>query len=169
MNPDASGPQIPTIGKAQPPVEFSYPIGSAVVSEAFRDLPQFPLFTLSFSSNSPLLNPDWHIPGFPVLRLGYSSYPEYVPRTQSIRPRRQGGIRWQIDVMIVPKEKRDALQPLITEQALPLLREWILGPDAPRQTERRRTMEAWWFEDTGVMKLHDPDGRGDKAEPAPTE
>ena len=40
------------------------------------------------------------------------------------------------------------------EKALPLLRGWITGPDAPKESERRRAIEVWWFEDTGVMKLH---------------
>ena len=162
MSFDLAGPQIPTVGKAHPPIEFCYPIGSAVVSDAFRELPQFPLFTLSFSTKSPLVSPDWQLPGFPVLRLSYSSYPEYIPRTQSIRPRRQGGIRWQIDVLIVPKGKRESLQPIIAEQALPLLRGWILGPDAPKEGERRRSIEVWWFEDTGVVKLHDPEAHAEK-------
>jgi hypothetical protein len=157
--PETPGPRIPTISKAQPPYQFCYPIGAAVVTEAFLDLPQFPLFFLAFSTNSPLLQAHWQIPGYPVLRLTYSSYPEYVPRTESIRPRRQGGTRWQIDVLIVPKHKREPLQPIITQQGLAMLREWILGPNAPKPEERRRCVEVWWFEDTAVMKLHDPDSK----------
>jgi len=157
MLPEPTGPRIPTTGKAQPPYQFCYPIGSSVVSEAFLDLPQFPLFMMAFSTNSPLMQAHWQIPGYPVLRLTYSCYPEYTPRTESIRPRRQGGTRWQIDVLIVPKHKREALQPIITQQGLPLLREWIQGSDAPKEGERRRCVEVWWFEDTGVMKLHQPE------------
>ena len=81
------------------------------------------------------------------------------PPRVGVRPRRQGGIRWQIDVLIVPKHKREALQPIITQQGLTLLREWILGPDSPKPEERRRGVEVWWFEDTGVMKLHEPDAK----------
>jgi hypothetical protein len=160
--PEPIGPRIPTIGKAQPPYQFCYPIGSAIVTEAFLNLPQFPLFFLSFSTNSPLLQANWTLPGYPVLRLTYSSYPEYTPRTVSVRPRRQGGTRWQIDVLIVPKHKREALQPIITQQGLVQLRDWMLGPDAPGPGERRRGVEIWWFEDTGVMKLHDPEAKREK-------
>jgi len=154
---EPTGPRIPTVGKAQPPYQFCYPIGAQVVTEAFLDLPEFPLFFLSYSTNSPLMQPNWTIPGYPVLRLTYSSYPEYTPRTTSVRPRRQGGTRWQIDVLIVPKHKREPLQPIIAETGLPLLREWMAGPTAPKEGDRRRCVEVWWFEDTGVMKLHDPD------------
>ena len=56
MLPEPTGPRIPTTGKAQPPYQFCYPIGSSVVSEAFLDLPQFPLFMMSFSTNSPLMH-----------------------------------------------------------------------------------------------------------------
>ena len=85
---EPTGPRIPTLSKAQPPYQFCYPIGASVVTEAFLNLPQFPLFILSFSTNSPLMQPNWTIPGYPVLRLTYSSYPEYTPRTTSVRPRR---------------------------------------------------------------------------------
>jgi hypothetical protein len=145
------------VSKAQPPYQFCYPIGASVVTEAFLDLPQFPLFYLSFSTASPLLQPNWTIPGYPVLRLTYSSYPEYTPVSSSMRPRRQGGTRWQIDVLIVPKHKREPLQPIITQTGLVLLREWMMGPGAPKEHERRRGVEVWWFEDTQVMKLHEPD------------
>src|SRR5436190_23418505 len=77
MLPEPTGPRIPTTGKAQPPYQFCYPIGSSVVSEAFLDLPQFPLFMMAFSTNSPLMQAHWQIPGYPVLRLTYSCYPEY--------------------------------------------------------------------------------------------
>ena len=127
------------------------------MTAAFADLPQFQNFILSFSTASPLLQPNWQVPGYPVLRLTYSSYPKYIPLSASIRPRRQGGERWQIDVLIVPKPKREPLQPFITEQGLPLLRNWILGAEGPKQGERRRCVEAWWFEDTATMKLHEPD------------
>lgn len=130
-----------------------------MVSEAFADLPQFENFMLSFSTSSPLMQAHWQIPGYPVIRLTYSCYPEYVPRSQSIRPRRQGGTRWQVDVLIVPKHKREPLQPIIAETGLPLLREWMQGPNAPKEGERRRCVEVWWFEDTGVMKLHEPDSK----------
>lgn len=159
MLPEPTGPRIPTLGKAQPPFQYCYPIGSAVVSEAFLDLPQFPQFMMLFSTNSPLMQPHWQIPGYPVLRLTYTSYPEYTPRSESMRPRRQGGTRWQIEVLIVPKEKRDALQPIITQQGLMLLRDWIKGESAPKDGERRRSVEVWWFEDTATIKLHEPDAK----------
>jgi len=163
-NLEPTGPRIPTVGKTQPPYQFCYPIGAQVVTDALIDLPQFPLFFLSYSTNSPLMQPNWTIPGYPVLRLTYSSYPEYTPRTTSVRPSRQGGTRWQIDVLIVPKHKREPLQPIIAQTGLPILREWILGPTAPKEGSRRRCVEIWWFEDTGVMKLHDPEEKKQKAQ-----
>lgn len=150
-------PMIPTVGKAHPPFGFCYPLGAMPIGEAFATFPDFDRLFLAYSTNSPLLRDDWRLPGYPLIRATYSSYPEYTPRQQpGIRTQRQGGTRWQLDVLIVPKHKRESLQPLIIEQGLPMLYAWMTGPNAPQPDERRKSVELWWFEDTGTIKLHEP-------------
>ena len=156
MIPDGALPPIPTLGKSQLPRGFSYPLGASAVGDALASVPQYDKFTLSFSSQSPILHPPLRIPGYPVIRFTYSNYPEYTPRPASatVRPRRQGGERWHFDVLPVLFERREIIQPLLISTGLPLLRDWLTGPDSPAGQTKRLACSIWYFEDTGVMKLH---------------
>ena len=150
-------PRIPTTRKAHLPPGFAYPIGAGAVSDVFASLPQFPKFTLSFSSSSPLLRPPLRVPGFPVLRLTYSNYPAYVPRNTSPEntTRTFGGERWQIEILPTEIDRRPVVQQLLLDTGIGLLRDWILSPDAPAPDDKtRRIVEVWYFYDTGVIKLH---------------
>jgi hypothetical protein len=156
MIPEGPLPPIPTLGKAQLPRGFSYPLGASAIGEVMISVPQYEKFTLSFSNQSPLLHPPLRIPGYPVIRFTYSNYPTYTPRAESVtvRPRRQGGERWHFDILPVLFEKRQIIQPLLISTGLPLLRDWLMGPDSPAGKSQRMAVSIWYFEDTGVMKLH---------------
>lgn len=150
-------PRIPTTRKAHLPPGFAYPLGAGPVSDCFLSLPQFEKFTLSFSNVSPLLRPPLRVPGFPLLRLTYSNYPEYVPRNvdPGDQARTYGGERWHIEVLPTPVERRLAVQQLLLEQGIALLRDWVSAA-APTitQSNARQIAEVWHFYDTGAIKLH---------------
>lgn len=150
-------PRIPTTRKSQLPPGFAYPLGSGPVSEGLIGIPQFEKLTLSFSNQTPLLRPPLRVPGFPTLRLTYSNYPQYIPRNvdpQNVT-RTFGGERWHIEILPTEVDRRPVVQQLLMEKGIGLLREWMLSPDAPKGTEQnRRTVEVWYFYDTGVIKLH---------------
>ena len=149
--------RIPTIRKAHLPPGFAYPLGAGPVSEVLAEVPQFGKLTLSFSNMTPLLRPPLRVPGFPVLRLTFSNYPQYVPRNVSPEDisKTFGGERWHIEILPTDVERRMTVQQLLFDTGIALLRDWITGPDAPAGTEQmKRVVEVWYFYDTGAIKLH---------------
>ena len=156
MTPEFS-PRIPTIRKAHLPPGFAYPLGAGPVSEVLAEVPQFAKLTLSFSNMTPLLRPPLRVPGFPVLRLTFSNYPQYVPRNVSPEDiaKTFGGERWHIEILPTDVERRMTVQGLLIESGIALLRDWMTSPDAPVGDEQtKRVVEVWHFYDTGVIKLH---------------
>ena len=156
MTPEFS-PRIPTIRKAHLPPGFAYPLGAGPVSEVLGDVPQFQKLTLSFSNTTPLLRPPLRVPGFPLLRLTYSNYPQYIPRNVSPEDiaKTFGGERWHIEILPTDVERRMTVQELLIETGIGLLRDWIISPDAPSGEDRaKRVVEVWYFYDTGAIKLH---------------
>ena len=156
MTPEFS-PRIPTIRKAHLPPGFAYPLGAGPVSEVLAAVPQFEKLTLSFSNSTPLLRPPLRVPGFPVLRLTFSNYPQYVPRNVSPEDvaKTFGGERWHIEILPTEIDRRITVQELLIETGIGLLRDWITSPDAPAPGDQnKRVVEVWYFYDTGVIKLH---------------
>jgi hypothetical protein len=88
--------------------------------------------------------------GFPMLRITYTNYPVYEPRGSTRRF--QGGERWAIEVLPIPFEQREFIQALILEQAAPLLRDWLTGPDLPGSNVRRMAKACWYVIETGLGK-----------------
>ncbi len=156
MTPEFS-PRIPTIRKAHLPPGFAYPLGAGPVSEVLTEVPQFNKLTLSFSNLTPLLRPPLRVPGFPVLRLTYSNYPQYIPRNVAAEDiaKTFGGERWHIEILPTEVERRMTVQQLLIDTGIALLRDWMVGPDAPTGADQaKRVVEVWYFYDTGVIKLH---------------
>jgi hypothetical protein len=137
-------PRIPVLGKSPHPPGFSYPLGASAMSEALQGLPMFDRFTLRYSNRSPIFTMPRPLKGFPMLRITYTNYPVYEPRPGSASRIPQGGERWAIEVLPTPADQREYIQKLILEKAVPLLREWLLGPDVPT-AESRRAAKACWF------------------------
>ena len=149
--------RIPTIRKAHLPPGFAYPLGAGPVSEVLAEVPQFAKLTLSFSNLTPLLRPPLRVPGFPCLRLTYSNYPQYIPRNVSPGDvaKTFGGERWHIEILPTDIERRMTVQQLLIETGIGLLRDWIIGPEAPTGADQaKRVVEVWYFYDTGAIKLH---------------
>ena len=46
------------------------------------------------------------------------------------------------------------LQQLLISTGLPLLRDWLTGPETPAGQTKRLACSVWYFEDSGVMELH---------------
>lgn len=156
MTPEFS-PRIPTIRKAHVPPGFAYPLGAGPVSEVLAEVPQFDKLTLSFSNQTPLLRPPLRVPGFPLLRLTFSNYPQYIPRNVAPEDvaKTFGGERWHIEILPTEVERRLTVQALLVETGIGLLRDWIIGPDAPASGDQnKRVVEVWYFYDTGAIKLH---------------
>ena len=149
--------RIPTIRKAHLPPGFAYPLGAGPVSEVLAPVSQFEKLTLSFSNLTPLLRPPLRVPGFPVLRLTFSNYPQYIPRNVSPEDiaKTFGGERWHIEILPTDIERRMTVQQLLIDTGIALLRDWMSSPEAPRGGElAKRVAEVWYFYDTGAIKLH---------------
>ncbi len=150
-------PRIPTLRKAHLPPGFAYPVGAGPVSDCLAAVKQFSRLTLSFSNASPLLRSPLRVPGFPVLRLTYSNYPQYIPRnTSPDDPSKTfGGERWHIEILPTHMDRRPVVQQLMLDSGIALLRDWISSADAPKGGDSaRKIVEVWYFYDTGVIKLH---------------
>ena len=127
------------------------------MSEVLAEVPQFDKLTLSFSNLTPLLRPPLRVPGFPLLRLTFSNYPQYVPRNVAPEDvaKTFGGERWHIEILPTEVERRMTVQALLVETGIGLLRDWIISPDAPASGDQnKRVVEVWYFYDTGAIKLH---------------
>ena len=127
------------------------------MSEVLAAVPQFSKLTLSFSNLTPLLRPPLRVPGFPLLRLTFSNYPQYIPRNVSPEDMAKtfGGERWHIEILPTEVERRMTVQALLNETGIALLRDWITSPDAPISGDQnKRVVEVWYFYDTGAIKLH---------------
>jgi hypothetical protein len=143
-------PRIPVLGKAPYPIGFSYPLGASAMSDALAGLPMFDRFTLSYSNRTPIFTMPQPLKGFPMLRITYTNYPVYEPRGSTRRF--QGGERWAIEVLPIPFEQREFIQALILEQATPLLRDWLTGPDLPGSNVRRIAKACWYVIEIGLVK-----------------
>lgn len=111
---------IPTAGKASISKFTSFVLGAEMLSEAFRDIPQYELFLLEFYNAQP---PQVNSPrNRLVLRLNYS------PRSPSIAARRGFPGDWYLRVYAVPRNlkaliKKALLEDVVPNQILPWLRE----------------------------------------------
>jgi hypothetical protein len=144
-------PRIPVLGKSPHPIGFSYALGASAISEALAGLPMFDQFTLRYSSRTPIFTMPQPLKGFPMLRVTYTNYPVYTARSGIS----QGGEHWAIEVLPIPFEQRDFLQKVILEKAVPLLREWLTGPDLPGNDVRRTSKACWYVINTDLVKWID--------------
>lgn len=91
-----------------------------------------------------------------MLRITYTNYPVYEPRPGTVTRLPQGGERWALEVLPTPAESREFIQGILKEKGLPLLREWLGGPDCPNSENARRTAKACWFViETNLVKWID--------------
>ena len=148
-------PRIPVLGKSPHPPGFSYPLGASAVSEALQGIPTFDRFTLRYSNRTPIFTMPRPLKGFPMLRVTYTNYPVYEPRPGTMTRLPQGGERWAIEVLPTPAEQREYIQKIILEQAMPLLREWLAGPDAPLPDVRRTAKACWYVIESHLVKWID--------------
>jgi hypothetical protein len=146
-------PRIPVLGKSPHPIGFSYPLGASAMSEALAGLPMFDRFTLYYSNRTLIFTMPPPLKGFPILRITYTRYPVYESRGSTRRF--QGGERWAIEVLPTPFDHRELIQKVILEKAVPLLREWLTGPDLPTSDVRRMAKACWYVVETGLVKWID--------------
>lgn len=90
-----------------------------------------------------------------MLRVTYTNYPVYEPRTSAGTRMPQGGERWAIEVLPTPAESREFIQGLIKERGLPLMREWLTGADCPTPESRRTAKACWFVIETNLVKWID--------------
>lgn len=148
-------PRIPVLGKSPHPPGFSYPIGASAIGETLMGLPMFDRFTLRYSNRTPIFTMERPFKGYPLLRVTLTNYPVYEPRPGSTSRIPQGGQRWAIEVLPTPAESREFIQAQIREQAMPMFREWITGPDAPPSDIRRLAKACWLVVETNLVKWID--------------
>jgi len=148
-------PRIPVLGKSPHPPGFSYPIGASAIGEGLMGIAQFDRFTLRYSNRSPIFTMPRPVKGFPMLRVTYTNYPVYEPRPGTITRLPQGGERWAIEVLPTPAESREFIQGIIKERGLPLLREWLAGPECPTPESRRTAKACWFVIETNLVKWID--------------
>jgi hypothetical protein len=145
-------PRIPVLGKSPHPIGFSYPLGAGAMSEALAGLPMFDRFSLRYSNRTPIFTMSPPLKGFPLLRITYTNYPVYEPRGST---HFQGGERWAIEILPTPFDHREFIQKVILEKAVPLLREWLTGPDLPTSDVRRMAKACWYVIESGLVKCID--------------
>jgi hypothetical protein len=145
-------PRIPVFGKSPHPLGFSYPLGASAMSDALAGLPMFDRFTLRYSNRTPIFTMARPLQGFPMLRITYTNYPVYEPRPGTMVRSSQGGERWAIEVLPTPFDQREFIQRVILERAVPLLREWLTGPDLPRSDVRRMAKACWYVIETDLVE-----------------
>ena len=115
----------------------------------------FDRFTLRYSNRTPIFTMPRPLKGFPMMRVTYTNYPVYEPRAGSATRLPQGGERWAIEVLPTPAEEREYIQKVILEQAMPLLKEWLTGPEAPDPESRRAAKACWYVIENHLVKWID--------------
>jgi hypothetical protein len=101
----------------------------------------FENMSMSFSNRTPIVEKE-NIAELPLFRLTYTNYPTYRPSNENSLFR--GGERWALEVLCTPYAYRSFLRELSIEQALPKLREWLMGEDALPKDRRRMSQICWY-------------------------
>jgi len=115
----------------------------------------FDRFTLRYSNRTPIFTMPRPLKGFPMVRVTYTNYPVYEPRPGTMTRLPQGGERWAIEILPTPAEQREYIQKVIVEKAMPMLREWLTGPEAPDPEVRRTAKACWYVIETHLVKWID--------------
>jgi hypothetical protein len=115
---------LPTIYKAKLSRFLSYPLGAQKISEALVGLAEFASIGLDFFNNSER-NHGTQRP-YQVLQASYRKMPVHLSSGNTLTEKHWRDANWTVTVSAVPRIVKHEIQVLLTNEALPRLRDWFL-------------------------------------------
>ena len=123
---------IPTRRKTKIPHLLSYPVGAKAISGALTGVPQFDQLFIEFWFWNQLARLHGTAAPYSIIDAEYSGPRRHL--SKSNHPFSQDARRWAIIVHAVPRTLRHQIQTRIVNEALPVVRAWLLAN--PHSAER---------------------------------
>ena len=120
--------KISTKFKAKIPHSFSYPIGTELLTEALREVPQLEKLSVSFFF-MPRTNKKSNT--FSVLAGRYQNFDVTLGSPKEFIARGMYEEAWELMVHAVPRAQKSVVKQLLLEEGLQKLAEWLKAKRSP--------------------------------------